>query len=90
MGIKSKLLITSTLVLSTSANAALIERLGGLAYYDDVADLTWLADANYAQTSGYDANGLMAWDAANAWVAGLDVAGVTGRPLTDIREYQKT
>jgi len=41
------------LVLSTNANAALLERLGGLAYYDDVADLTWLADANNAWTTGY-------------------------------------
>ena len=30
--------VTAALVVSTSANAALIERLGGLAYYDDVAD----------------------------------------------------
>ena len=72
-----KLISTTTVsVLSTSANGALIERLGGLAYYDDVADLTWLADANYAQTSGYDADGLMTWDQANAWAAGLNVGGV--------------
>ena len=44
----------TTLVLSTSVNAALVGRLaatpGGTdyqAYYDDVADLTWLADANH-------------------------------------------
>jgi len=30
----------AVLIISTSANAALIERLGGSAYYDDVADLT--------------------------------------------------
>ena len=65
-------------VVSFSANAALESRLGGLAYYDPVADLTWLADANYAMTSGYDADGLMNWADANAWAAGLDVAGVTG------------
>ena len=76
MGIKSKLLVISTLVLSTSANAALISRLGGLAYYDDVADLTWLADANIAGTS-------MNWSDANNWVAGLDIAGVTGWRLPD-------
>ena len=45
------------LVLSTSSHAALVERLGGLAYYDDVADLTWLADANAAGTT-------MNWDDA--------------------------
>jgi hypothetical protein len=37
------------------ANAALQSRLGGQAYYDTTKNLTWLADANRAQTSGYDA-----------------------------------
>ena len=71
MGFKSITLVASTLVLSTSTNAALIERLGGLAYYDDVANLTWLANANAAGTA-------MNWVDASVWVAGLDVAGVTG------------
>ena len=71
------------LVLSTSTNAALVERLGGLAYYDTEADLTWLADANYAQTSGDDADGLMNWVDANAWAAGLSVAGVDGWRVAD-------
>ena len=70
-------------VVSFNANAALVSRLGGLAYYDDVADLTWLADANYAQTSGYDSDGVMNWVDANNWAAGLDVAGVTGWRLAD-------
>ena len=83
MGIKSKLFIISLLVISTSANAALIERLGGLAYYDDVANLTWLADANYAMTGGYDADGAMTWDQAMTWVSGLNVGGVTGWRLPD-------
>ena len=42
-------------------NAALIDRGGGL-IYDDVLDITWLQDANYAQTSGYDADGFMNWN----------------------------
>ncbi|MDH5571896.1 MAG: hypothetical protein OEY89_09035 [Gammaproteobacteria bacterium] len=83
MSIKSKLLIISTLILSTSVNAALISRLGGLAYYDDVNDITWLADANYAQTSGYDVDGQMTWDQAMTWVSGLNVGGVTGWRLPD-------
>ncbi|MGD2138480.1 MAG: JDVT-CTERM domain-containing protein [Gammaproteobacteria bacterium] len=41
------------------------------AYYDDVADLTWLADANAAGTT-------MNWHAATAWAAGLNINGVTG------------
>jgi hypothetical protein len=41
------------------------------AYYDTVLDITWLADANYAKTSGYDADGLMNWATANTWAANL-------------------
>lgn len=41
------------------------------AYYDTVLDITWLADANYAKSSGYDADGLMNWAEANAWAANL-------------------
>ena len=58
-------------LLATTSQAALIERLGGLAYYDDVADLTWLADANAAGTT-------MNWADANAWAAGLTIGGVGG------------
>jgi hypothetical protein len=71
MDIKSKLLMVVVLVLSSSANAALLERLGGLAYYDDIADLTWLADANAAGIT-------MNWADANNWATSLNVAGVTG------------
>jgi hypothetical protein len=63
--------------LSGSAQAALQGRdlngsIGSFeAYYDTVLDITWLADANYAQTSGYDADGKMTWYAANTLVANL-------------------
>ena len=55
------------------------------AYYDTVLDITWLADANYAQTSGFDADGRMTWAAATAWAAGLDPygSGITGWRLPD-------
>ncbi len=82
--------VATVLVLSTNVNAALIERLGGQAYYDDVADLTWLADANYAYTSGYVdtistfyADGKMKWADANEWAAQLTVGGVDGWRLPD-------
>jgi hypothetical protein len=45
--------------------------------YDDVLDITWLADANYAQTSGYDDDGFMIWNEANDWAAGLTLSGYT-------------
>lgn len=43
------------------------------AYYDTVLDITWLADANYAKTSGYDADGRMSWSDANTWAANLSL-----------------
>ena len=78
MKILKSALAATVILTSSTANAALIERLGGLAYYDDLADLTWLADANYAQTSGFDADGRMYWVDANSWAAGLNVGGVDG------------
>ena len=82
MNIKSTFSVTCCLtIMSFSANAALFERLGGLAYYDDVADLTWLADANYAFTSGITPEGTGgAWDQVSLsnWVTGLTIGGVSG------------
>ena len=62
------------LFLSFNATAALYDRGNGL-IYDDVLDITWLADANYAQTSGYDADGRMDWQASFNWVDGLSLGG---------------
>ena len=45
------------------------------AYYDDVMNITWLADANNSATSGYATDGLMNWDAANTWAANLTLNG---------------
>lgn len=58
------------LLVSGAAQATLLDRGGGL-IYDDVLDVTWLQDANYAKTSGFDADGRLNWSAANAWAAGL-------------------
>lgn len=74
-----------SLGLMSTAHAALIGRLpatpGGTdyqAYYDDVLDVTWLADANYAQTSGYGVYGLMTWDQSMTWVGTLNTANHLG------------
>jgi len=49
------------------------------AYYDTVQDITWLADANYAQTSGFHASGRMTWwTTYYSWIAGLNINGITG------------
>lgn len=52
------------------SQATLIDRGSGL-IYDDVLNITWLQDANYAKTSGYDADGLMDWTSANTWATNL-------------------
>ena len=52
--------------------------MGGMAYYDPNLNITWLADANYAFTSGYDDDGRMSWDAANAWIGTLNAATYLG------------
>ncbi|MGJ0430089.1 hypothetical protein [Methylobacter sp.] len=56
------------------AQAALIDRGNGL-LYDDVLDITWLQDANYAKTSGYDIDGKMDWGRATAWADNLVYGG---------------
>ncbi|KAI5912312.1 DUF1566 domain-containing protein [Azoarcus sp. PA01] len=53
-----------------AASAALFDRGGGL-IYDSVLNVTWLQDANYAKTSGYDSDGRMTWSEATNWVSGL-------------------
>lgn len=58
------------LILSGTAQAVLIDRGGGL-IYDTDRNITWLADANYARTSGYDADGRMTWSSATTWVSNL-------------------
>lgn len=67
-------LIASTLLaaglLSGAAQAALIDRGGGLIYDTDL-NVTWLQDANYAKTSGYDDDGHMDWSTAVTWAANL-------------------
>jgi len=63
-------LLVASVLSSGVAQAALFDRGGGL-IYDDVLSITWLQDANYAKTSGYDTDGLMNWSEANTWAAGL-------------------
>jgi hypothetical protein len=62
--------IIATSLVSGAAQASLIDRGGGLIYDTDL-NVTWLQDANYAKTSGYDADGRMAWQAAVDWAANL-------------------
>ncbi|MCP3907116.1 MAG: DUF1566 domain-containing protein, partial [Oceanicoccus sp.] len=43
--------------------------------YDEDFDITWVGDGNFAQTTGYDGDGRMGWDAANTWAGGLAIGG---------------
>lgn len=77
------LVITLCFLFVNSANAALLSRLSGAAYYDDVLDVTWLANANLAMSntfgvSGIGANGSMNWYKANEWIAAMNSAGYQG------------
>lgn len=77
------LLSTLVLTASLSAQATLFDRGNGM-IYDSDQNLTWLQDANYAQTSGYAAGGVMTWDAANTWASSLTVGGFTDWRLASI------
>ncbi len=68
--ILSSFLLFLTLALVQNINAALWDRGGGL-IYDDVLDVTWLQDANYAETSGYDLISGMNWNEAVTWAENL-------------------
>jgi len=75
-------IILSISTVISESNAGLIDRGNGL-IYDDVQDITWLADANYVQTSGYDADGIMTWQQSTAWAAQLSFGGFDDWRLFD-------
>lgn len=71
----------ATSLAANGAVAELIDRGGGL-LYDTVLNVTWLQDANFAKTSGADADGLMGSGDAFSWVANLSyVHTPTGRVI---------
>lgn len=66
--------ISISAIFSNVTNAALIDRGNGM-IYDDTLDITWLQDANFAMTSGFDPTGLMKWDTSMDWAANLSFGG---------------
>jgi len=79
--------------LVATANAALISRLSGAAVYDTDLDITWLANANLAQTNTFSVSGInagtgaMSWTTAQSWIDAMNVANYLGfndwrRPVT--------
>jgi len=63
---------TGSVALGSAATgmSALLDRGGGLIYDTDL-DVTWLQDAIYAKTSGFDPDGRINWHSAMDWVASL-------------------
>lgn len=79
----SKLLFFVGCSVTLNAGAALFDRGNGLVY-DDVLNVTWLADANYARSSGFSTDGRLSWTAATEWVESLNYQGYSDwrLPLT--------
>jgi len=99
----SRLALAAALSVATlSAQAALVARPGGMVY-DTVQNITWLADMNYAFTSGYAAtnaggsgsdqilaNGRMGWGAAGAWANNLVYGGLSDWRLPTLNPQDTT
>jgi len=73
-------LVTPALCLGLVAEsrAELIDRGtydGVRLIYDSAQRITWLGDASWAKTSGFDPDGEMTWDEARAWAGGLTIGG---------------
>jgi hypothetical protein len=86
--------ITLTLCLATAtAQAALLSRAGGQAYYDDVLNITWMADTNLAASNSFGVTGIctnddpdpcyygagrMTWYIAQSWIGAMNTANYLG------------
>lgn len=71
------------LAIGNAANAALLSRFSGQAYYDTTLNITWLANTNAGAGTIYDrqdgsSDGRLDWQSAQDWVASLNTAGHLG------------
>jgi hypothetical protein len=87
--LKTCVAAVTMVALSGAAQAALIDRGGGL-IYDTTRNITWLADMNYAKTSGFDADGLMNWSTATAWADNLVYGGFSDWRLPTLNPADTT
>lgn len=55
-----------------------VSQPGFEAYYDPAQNLTWLADADYARTTGRSVDGTMTFAEALSWSATVEISGVKG------------
>jgi hypothetical protein len=79
--------------LDSTASAQLLSRAGGAMVYDTEQNITWLADANYADTQYKQSNGRLGFEAgrmdhrdALKWVSELVYAGVSGWRLPKTKQ----
>ena len=92
--LKTWVAAAALVALTGAAQAALVDRGGGM-IYDTTRNITWLADMNYAQTSGHtgtgvNANGRMTWDAATAWANNLVYGGFSDWRLPTLNPADAT
>ena len=81
------LFLAAGLLVTPIAQASLTPSADGKTIYDSHLNLTWLADANYSQTSGYNTTGLMTWNAAEKWVDQLNAGGSSDWHLPTTDEF---
>ena len=84
------ILLAAGFACAPIAQASLTASADGKTIYDSNLRLTWLADANYSQTSGYHSSGNMNWDdAANNWAANLTLGGNSNWRLPTLDEMKE-
>jgi hypothetical protein len=68
------------LAFASLAQASIIDNHNGTITQvrGDGTKLMWMQDANYAKTSGFDADGQISWLDAQNWASSLNFAGYTG------------
>lgn len=87
------LIFTAGISFVSAASAQLLSRADGTMVYDTDQDITWLVDANYADTLYKQSNGRLGFEAgrmdhrdALKWVSELVYAGVSGWRLPTTKQ----
>jgi len=80
--------VAALLAMTSQANAGLIKSTDGNLIYDDISDVTWLADVQYAKTSGYVDDSRMDWTASMDWANSLEAFTYSDWRLPTLAEGQ--
>ena len=92
--LKTWAVAAAMVALTGAAQASLVIRGGGM-IYDTTRNITWLADMNYAGTSGHtgtgvNADGRMTWAAATDWANNLVYGGYSDWRLPTLNPTDTT